>query len=133
MQDPFLDTAVQMPHQTMYVQTGNYLEWPSCAGSIRGRRRDWRRCGCSHLGPLRDQEAQVWSARTLAEALAQEHGIALSPRQLRKYRKEMGASYRRTKSTLQHRQDPERVAQAKAERQALKKVPGRDPATLLPG
>ena len=34
MQDPFLDTAVQMPQQTM-VQTGNYLEWPSCAGLIQ--------------------------------------------------------------------------------------------------
>ena len=49
-------------------------------------------------------------AASSAEALA-ERGIALGPRQVRRYLKRLKAGYRRTASTLKHKQDP-----AKAER-----------------
>ena len=49
-------------------------------------------------------------AGSSAEALA-ERGIALGPRQVRRHLKRLKAGYRRTASTLKHKQDP-----AKAER-----------------
>ena len=85
------------------------------------------------LGALRDPEAPVGSARTLAEALPQAHGSAWSPRPRRKYRQGMGASYRRPKSTRQHRQAPARVAEARAERPALNKSPETAPGRASPG
>ena len=65
---------------------------------------------------------QVWSSRTLSAALATQ-GLHLQPRTVRKYLRLMGASYQRTKSCLRHKQDPERVAVARAELQAFKKKP----------
>jgi putative transposase len=55
-------------------------------------------------------EDRTWTSRQLAEALA-DRGIELGPRQVRRYLKRMKAGYRRTASTLKHKQDP-----AKAER-----------------
>lgn len=55
-------------------------------------------------------ERRTRSSRQLSEALA-DRGIVLGPRQVRRYLKRMGARYRRTSSTLKHKQDP-----AKAER-----------------
>ena len=51
---------------------------------------------------------RTWTASQLAEALAGE-GIALSTRQTRKYLKGMAARWRRTVTTLKHKQDPARV------------------------
>ena len=65
---------------------------------------------------------QVWSSRTLSETLATQ-GLHLQPRTVRKYLRLMGASYQRTNSCLRHKQDPERVAAARAELQELKKRP----------
>jgi putative transposase len=56
-------------------------------------------------------EPRTWTARQLAEAL-QEEGIRLSTRQTRKYLKRLGANWRRTTRTLQHKQHPARVEQA---------------------
>ena len=55
-------------------------------------------------------EDRTWTSRQLAEALAA-RGITLGPRQVRRHLKRMKAGYRRTASTLKHKQDP-----AKAER-----------------
>src|SRR5215208_3356104 len=63
---------------------------------------------------------RTWTAAQLAEALADE-GIALSPRQTRKYLKWMDARWRRTVTTLAHKQDPARVDRAKRTLTTLKK------------
>ena len=55
-------------------------------------------------------EARTWTSRQLSEALAG-RGIAIGPRQTRRYLKRMRAGYRRATNTLKHTQDP-----AKAER-----------------
>lgn len=64
------------------------------------------------LGELQQllAEDRTWTSRQLAQALA-ERGISLGARQVRRYLKRLGARYRRTASTLKHKQDP-----AKAER-----------------
>lgn len=53
---------------------------------------------------------RTWTSRQLSAALAG-RGIALGPRQTRRYLKRLKAGYRRTANTLKHTQDP-----AKAER-----------------
>jgi transposase len=64
-------------------------------------------------GALRDLLGQrrTWTSRQLSEALA-DRGIALGPRQVRRYLKRMGARYRRTASSLKHKQDPAKAARA---------------------
>jgi putative transposase len=57
-------------------------------------------------------EGRTWTSRQLSEALAH-RGIAIGPRQTRRYLKRIKAGYRRTTNTLKHKQDP-----AKAERAA---------------
>jgi transposase len=67
-------------------------------------------------------QARTWTAAQLAEALHAE-GIALSARQTRKYLTLMGARWRRTISTLQHKQDAARVEQATRVLASRKKSP----------
>jgi|SRR5215207_9096476 len=74
---------------------------------------------CAALARLLDQD-RTWTAAQLAEALRAD-GIALSTRQTRKYLRLLGARWRRTVPTLQHRQDPARVGQARRVRANLKK------------
>jgi len=57
------------------------------------------------------QEARTWTSRQLSRALA-ERGIALGPRQVRRYLRRLGARYRRTARTLEHKQDPARAERA---------------------
>jgi transposase len=64
---------------------------------------------------------RTWTAAQVASALRAQ-GIALSTRQTRKYLTRI-AAWRRTVRTLQHKQNPERVAQARAELATLKKRP----------
>ena len=73
------------------------------------------------LGALLDQD-RTWTAAQLADALA-EVGIALSPRQTRKYLGRI-AAWRRTVRTLRHKQDPAKAERAKRVLTALKKRPG---------
>ena len=54
---------------------------------------------------------RTWTAAQLAEALVGE-GISLSTRQTRKYLEWMDARWRRTVTTLTHKQDPARVDRA---------------------
>ena len=58
-------------------------------------------------------QPRTWTAGQLAEALPAE-GIRLSARQVRRYLRRLDAGWRRTKRTLRHKQDPARVARAKA-------------------
>jgi len=63
---------------------------------------------------------RTWTSQQLAEALAP-HGVDLGDRQVRRYLKSMKAGYRRTASTLEHKQDPDKVARAEATLDSLKK------------
>lgn len=64
---------------------------------------------------LRDLVGQdrTWTAGQRAEAL-RPHGVALGPRQLRRYLTHLRAGSRRTASTVRHKQDPIKVARAQA-------------------
>jgi putative transposase len=73
------------------------------------------------LQRLLDQP-RTWTAAQLAAALRQD-GIALSSRQTRKYLKLLDARWQRTATTLKHKQNPERAAQAGRILAHLKKSP----------
>jgi putative transposase len=64
-------------------------------------------------GRLRDLLGQdrTWTSGQLAEAM-RPHGVALGPRQVRRYLRSMRSGYRRTASTLKHKQDPAKAARA---------------------
>jgi transposase len=103
-----------------------------CAATVRTVLKAFARAGTTGLrrkrpGPPKDAgrrqqvtaaldrllgQERTWTAGQLAAALAAE-GIALSPRQTRKYLKGMDAGWRRTVPTLDHKQDPARVERAK--------------------
>ena len=71
------------------------------------------------LGLLLDQE-RTWTAGQLATA-ATAAGTPLSERQTRRHLRRMGARWRRTSHTLEHKQDVARVATARQTLEALKK------------
>ena len=75
---------------------------------------------------LRDLLAQprTWSSGQLAEAL-RPGGITLSGRQVRRYLQGLGAGYRRTVTSVRHKQDPAKVERAKGVLGNLKKRRGR--------
>jgi transposase len=56
-------------------------------------------------------QGRTWTAPQLAAALAG-HGVRLSARQVRRYLHLLGAGYRRTVATLEHKQDPAKAARA---------------------
>jgi transposase len=56
-------------------------------------------------------EDRTWTSRQLSDALAA-RGIDLGPRQVRRHLKRLKAGYRRTASTLKHKQDPAKAARA---------------------
>ena len=66
---------------------------------------------------------RTWTSRQLAEALRPD--IELSPRQVLRYLALLKARYRRTASTVRHKQDPAKVARAKRVLGGLKKKRGR--------
>ena len=70
------------------------------------------------------QEPRAWSSAALAAALGTRFQIQLSARSTRRYLQEMDATFRRTKASLQHKQDPVAVTQARSELEALTKKPG---------
>jgi putative transposase len=59
------------------------------------------------------RQERTWSSRQLGEAL-EAQGIAIGPRQVRRYLKRMEAGYRRTASSLAHKQDLAKVERAEA-------------------
>jgi putative transposase len=66
-------------------------------------------------GLLRDLLGQdrTWTSAQLAEAL-RDRGIDLSPRQVRRYLRSMRSRYRRTASSVKHKQDPDKASRAEA-------------------
>lgn len=71
------------------------------------------------LRELLPQE-RTWTSRQLGEAL-HERGITIGPRQVRRYLAQLDAGYRRTATTLKHKQDPAKVERAKRVLANLKK------------
>jgi putative transposase len=67
-------------------------------------------------------QPRTWTAGQLAAALAP-HGVAIGPRQVRRYLRLLRAGYRRTANSLRHKQDPAEVARAKVVLANLEKKP----------
>ncbi len=63
---------------------------------------------------------RTWTSAQLAEAL-RPHDVALGGRQVRRYLRLLKAGYRRTASTLAHKQDPAKVERAQSVLGGLKK------------
>jgi transposase len=63
---------------------------------------------------------RTWTSAQLAEAL-RPRGITLSGRQVRRYLRPLRAGYRRTASTLRHKQDPAKVRRARGVLSGVKK------------
>jgi putative transposase len=59
------------------------------------------------------RQERTWDSGQLSEALRAD-GLAIGPRQVRRYLKRMKAGYRRTASSLAHKQDPAKAARAEA-------------------
>ena len=68
-------------------------------------------------------QRRTWTSRQLAEALRPD--IVLSPRQVLRYLALLRAHYRRTASTVRHKQNPARAARARQVLEGLKKMRGR--------
>ena len=72
-----------------------------------------------HLTDLLGQD-RTWTSAQLAEAL-RSHGLTLGSRQVRRYLHQLKAGYRRTASTLKHKQDPAKFKRAQTVLANLKK------------
>jgi putative transposase len=102
-----------------------------CGQTVRDLLREFLDCGIAALSPRRTgpapdtgrrdrvaeelrrslAEDRTWTSRQLSEALAA-RGIAMGPRQVRRHLKRIKAGYRRTASTLKHKQDPAKAVRA---------------------
>jgi transposase len=111
-----------------------------CAHTVRGLLRDFSGRGLGALfprptGPAPDTarrsqvtdalrpllgEDRTWTSRQLSAALA-DRGLGLGPRQVRRYLALIKAGYRRTATTVEHKQDRVRVARAEKVLEGLKK------------
>jgi hypothetical protein len=111
-----------------------------CAHTVRGLLKDFSRRGTEALFPRRTGPApdaarrgratdalrrllgedRTWTSRQLSAAL---HwlGFAIGPRQVRRYLALLAAGYRRTATTVRHKQDSARVARAERVLEGLKK------------
>ena len=112
--------------------------------TVRNLLHDFRRQGLAALSPGKTGPApdsarrgrisgllsellgqdRTWTSAPLAEAL-RPHRIALGGRQVRRYLGLLRAGYRRTASTLAHKQNPAKVERAKAVLGGVKKKPSR--------
>jgi putative transposase len=100
-----------------FLREGAASLWPDKPGPGPDQAR--RELVTSLLRELLGQD-RTWTSRQLADSL-RPHGVELSGRQVRRYLKLLKAGYRRTASTLEHKQDPEKVARAEAALGSLKK------------
>jgi putative transposase len=111
-----------------------------CAHTVRGTLKDFQARGTDALFPRRTgpapdfarrgrvtdslsrllAEDRTWTSRQLSEGLLGS-GIAIGPRQVRRYLAALGAGYRRTATTVAHKQDPAKVARAAKVLEGLKK------------
>jgi putative transposase len=112
----------------------------SCAPTVRGTLKDFQRRGADALFPRRTgpapdlarrgrvtdslsrllAEDRTWTSRQLSAGL-HGSGIAIGPRQVRRYLALLDAGYRRTATTVAHKQDPARAARAAKVLGGLKK------------
>jgi transposase len=93
-----------------FGRRGRAALWPTRPGPPPDRRR--REQVAEALTRLLEQD-RTWDSGQLSDALHAE-GIAIGPRQVRRYLKRMKAGYRRTASSLAHKQDPAKVERAEA-------------------
>ena len=100
-----------------FGRSGRAALWPIRPGPPPDRRR--REQVAEALTRLLEQD-RTWDSGQLSEALHAD-GIAIGPRQVRRYLKRMKAGYRRTASTLEHKQDAAKVERAEAVLGGLKK------------
>jgi transposase len=121
---------------------GRHLGWH--AASVRRVVASWRERGQDALfrrlpGPPPDvartrrirgalerllhEPHRTWTAAQLAGALERAADVKLSARQVRRYLADMGATWRRTKMSLAHKQSPGHVAAAHRRLAGLKKKP----------
>jgi putative transposase len=111
-----------------------------CAHTVRGLLKDFAARGTGALyprptGPAPDAarrqqvtdalrqllaEDRTWTSRQLGASLA-DRGLALGPRQVRRYLAVLDAGYRRTATTVAHKQDPAKAARAAKVLDGLKK------------
>jgi transposase len=111
-----------------------------CPQTVRSVLQDYRDRGTAALSPrrtgpapdaarrqqvtelLRELLAQgrTWTAPQLAAALA-DRDVRLGARQVRRYLHLLGAGYHRTVATLDHKQDPAKVARARGVLDGLEK------------
>jgi hypothetical protein len=112
------------PHTTRAVlkafrDRGQTALWPDRPGPEPDEPR--RQAVADALRSLLARE-RTWASRPLSTARGA-HGIALGPRQVRRHLQALNAGYRRTASTVAHKQDPAKVERAKAVLGGLKKKP----------
>src|SRR5262245_21084287 len=98
-------------------QHGQAILFPAKPGPEPDTAR--RDCILGHLTDLLDQD-RTWTSAQLADALRL-HGFSLGGRQVRRYLHQLKAGYRRTASTLHHKQDPAKVARAQTVLDGVKK------------
>jgi len=100
-----------------WQQQGRSILFPAKPGPAPDAAR--RAAVLGHLTELLGQD-RTWTSAQLAEAL-KPHGVALGGRQVRRYLQFLKAGYRRTASTLGHKQDAAKVARAEAVLGGVKK------------
>ena len=64
---------------------------------------------------------RTWTATQIADWVAEQHGVRLSPGRMRVHLKRAKLSYQRTSRTLKHKQKPAEVAERKAQLDELEK------------
>ena len=102
-----------------YHQQGTAVLFPGKPGPQPDLAR--RHSILDQLTELLNQD-RTWTSAQLADALSLQ-GIALSSRQVRRYLRLLHAGYRRTASTLKHKQNPAKVERAKVVLGNFKKKP----------
>ena len=68
-----------------------------------------------------ERRQRTWSAEQLADWLAEQQGVRLTPGHLGRLLKRAGWSYKRTERALKHKQDPEQVRERQADLETLEK------------
>ena len=68
-----------------------------------------------------EQSQRTWTARQLADWLATQHGVRLTPNHLARRLKRARFSYKRTERGLHHKQDPAKVAERQADLETAEK------------
>jgi putative transposase len=68
-----------------------------------------------------EQSHRTWTAQQLADWLAAQHGVRLTPNHLARRLKAARFSYKRTERGLYHKQDPARVAERQADLETAEK------------